>query len=67
LRAWQLAEARESGKAPFFVFPLSVLKQIAALRPSTLDELAEIKGVGPVKLKRYGPEILRILSSFRHN
>jgi ATP-dependent DNA helicase RecQ len=35
-----------------------VLRDIAALRPANLDELAEIKGVGASKLARYGAPVL---------
>ena len=31
---------------------------IAALRPTSLDELASIRGVGPAKLQQYGTALL---------
>ena len=34
-----------------------------ALRPRTLDELAEVKGFGPVKLERYGDDLLAVLAA----
>jgi ATP-dependent DNA helicase RecQ len=40
-----------------------VLRDIAALRPVTLDELAQIKGVGASKLERYGRNVLGVLST----
>jgi ATP-dependent DNA helicase RecQ len=65
LRTWQLAVARETGKAPFMVVPLSTLKQIAACRPANLQELAAIKGIGPHKLEQYGPAIIAIIADQR--
>jgi ATP-dependent DNA helicase RecQ len=38
------------------------LRDIAAVRPADLDELAQIKGVGASKLHRYGVAVLRLLS-----
>ena len=33
------------------------------MRPSSLDELAQIKGVGASKLERYGRRVLGVLSA----
>jgi ATP-dependent DNA helicase RecQ len=63
LRRWRLEKARELDKPPFVVFHDSVLKGIAASRPSTRDELAAIKGIGPRKLEQYGSEVLEIVAS----
>jgi ATP-dependent DNA helicase RecQ len=40
-----------------------VLRDIAAQRPQTLDELAQIKGVGASKLDRYGRHVLGVLGA----
>jgi superfamily II DNA helicase RecQ len=40
-----------------------VLERIASLRPTTLDELSTIKGVGPKKLRAYGPALVEIITS----
>jgi ATP-dependent DNA helicase RecQ len=37
------------------------LRDIAALRPSTLDELALAHGIGPAKLRKYGAGLLEIV------
>jgi superfamily II DNA helicase RecQ len=61
LRAWQLKVARKRGIAPFFVLPMDTLKRIAAQRPTTLEELATVKGIGPSKMKAYGHSVLDIV------
>ncbi|MCI2420213.1 DNA helicase RecQ [Saccharopolyspora sp. K220] len=61
LRAWRAATAREENKAPFIIFHDSTLRQIAAIQPSTLDELAAISGVGEQKLAKYGQAVLNAL------
>ena len=45
------------------IFHDSVLREIAAVRPATLDELAQIKGVGASKLERYGRLVLGVLGA----
>ena len=62
LRAWRLARARTDGVPPYVVFHDSVLHAIAEIRPSSLGELAQISGVGPAKLERYGDEVLAALA-----
>ncbi|MBS0411553.1 MAG: HRDC domain-containing protein, partial [Proteobacteria bacterium] len=38
------------------------LAEIAARKPGSLDGLAQISGVGSVKLERYGEQVLAVLS-----
>jgi superfamily II DNA helicase RecQ len=66
LRAWRRQTAQEMDRPPFVVFHDSVLRRIAAQRPQTLDALAAIKGVGPVKLEQYGAEILALVRAGAH-
>ena len=63
LRLWRLAEAKGQSIPPYVIFHDSVLREIAAMRPVNLDELAEIKGVGASKLARYGSLVLVVLSA----
>ena len=63
LRLWRLAEARAQSIPPYVIFHDSVLRDIAAMRPASLDELAQIKGVGASKLERYGRHVLGVLSA----
>lgn len=62
LRGWRLEKAKEMGKAPYVIFWDAVLKAIAASRPTTLNELAAIKGIGPRKLEQYGAAVLDIVN-----
>src|SRR5581483_2214600 len=61
LRAWRLERARADNVPPYVVFHDAVLHAIAAARPASLGELAQISGVGPAKLERYGDEVLALL------
>jgi DNA helicase-2/ATP-dependent DNA helicase PcrA len=52
----------EDGLPAYVVFHDRTLAEIAARRPGTADELAEIPGVGPAKLERYAGEVLAALA-----
>ena len=58
LRAWRAASAKEAGVPAYVIFHDATLRQIAALHPATLDDLATVNGVGEAKLARYGQQIL---------
>ncbi|CAB4363775.1 MAG: AAA family ATPase [Actinobacteria bacterium] len=61
LRAWR---KHASGSKPAYtVLADAALHDIARTRPSSLDELARVKGVGPAKLQLYGAGILAVVAS----
>jgi ATP-dependent DNA helicase RecQ len=62
LRAWRSAEAKAQSVPPYVIFHDSVLREIAELRPATLEALGRIKGVGASKLDRYGARVLGVLA-----
>jgi DNA helicase-2/ATP-dependent DNA helicase PcrA len=61
LRAWRTEVARRQNVPPYVVMSDAHLRGIAARRPATVDELASCPGIGPVKLDRYGDDILTVL------
>ena len=63
LKAWRLAEARAQAVPPYVVFHDSTLAAIAEARPTTLQALAGISGMGTKKLERYGAALLEVLAS----
>jgi ATP-dependent DNA helicase RecQ len=64
LRAWRAAEAKSQSVPPYVIFHDTTLREVAAVRPASLDELAQIKGVGASKLQRYGTEVLGVVGGF---
>jgi ATP-dependent DNA helicase RecQ len=58
LREARRSLAAEAGVPAYVVFHDSTLREIAAARPRSLDELAGINGVGQAKLARYGDAML---------
>jgi ATP-dependent DNA helicase RecQ len=63
LRAARRTIAAEAGVPPYVVFHDSTLREIAAVRPATLTELAKINGVGEAKLARYGSAMLAAIAA----
>jgi ATP-dependent DNA helicase RecQ len=62
LRRHRLALAREEGVAPFIIASDRTLRDIARLRPRTLEELAWAHGIGEQKARRYGRGLLQVVA-----
>ena len=52
-----------AGKPAYTVLSDQSLHEIARRRPATLADLGDIKGMGPVKLERYGDALLAVVES----
>jgi len=63
LKTWRRERAMADGVPAYVVFHDSTLAEIATRRPQTRFELAEVAGVGPAKLERYGGELIDLLAS----
>jgi superfamily II DNA helicase RecQ len=61
LRAWRRARALDDAVPAYVVAHDTTLAEIAEIRPRTLPALRRVKGMGPAKLERYGPEILAVI------
>jgi ATP-dependent DNA helicase RecQ len=61
LRSWRASEAKSQAVPPYVIFHDATLREIAAARPASLEELGQVKGVGASKLQRYGGRVLRLL------
>lgn len=62
IRAWRLRESRRHGVPAFTVLTDATVESIAENRPETAAELAAISGIGPVKLDRYGDQLLALVA-----
>jgi len=63
LREWRRATATERGVPPYVIFHDSVLRAIAQHRPASLQELANVGGVGEKKLDAYGDALIDLIGS----
>ncbi|MBV9818487.1 MAG: ATP-dependent DNA helicase RecQ [Solirubrobacterales bacterium] len=61
LREWRAQAA--DGKPAFTVAHDRTLTAIAAARPTSLESLAQIRGVGPAFIERYGADVLALLAA----
>jgi len=61
LREWRSGAAKQASVPAYVVLNDSELVGIATSRPRTLAELARCKGVGPIRLERWGDELLAAL------
>ena len=62
LKVWRAGVAREHNLPAYVVFHDATLAEMADAFPSSLDDIAQISGVGAKKLDAYGDEILRVLA-----
>jgi len=62
LRLLRLELARQESVPAFVVASDRTLRDIALLRPKSLDALLLAHGIGPAKAERYGPQILAIVA-----
>lgn len=61
LCSWRAQMAKRLNKPAFTVFHDTTLASIASVEPTTLRQLALIRGVGPQKLDRYGAQVLAVV------
>ncbi|HEY0130928.1 MAG TPA: RecQ family ATP-dependent DNA helicase, partial [Allosphingosinicella sp.] len=64
LRACRRDLAKEAGVPPYVIFHDSTLREMAELRPETLNALSRVSGVGQAKLERYGEAFVEVVRGF---
>ena len=65
LRQHRKQLASQLGVPPYIIFPDTVLIDLANIRPKTLGEFGNIKGVGEAKLKKYGLTFLQAIAEYK--
>ena len=63
LREWRSAVAKQDAVPAYVVLNDKELVGIASELPRTLPELASCRGIGPLRLEKWGDEILAVLES----
>ncbi len=62
LRAWrQETAARMGGLPAYLVYPDRTLEALASVKPRTVEELQEVKGIGPAKVRKFGRETIDVI------
>lgn len=63
LRAWRLETAKEMSVPAYVIFSDATLTALAEARPTEMSQLLGIPGIGPVKVERFGGELLQLIGS----
>ncbi|MBR2215128.1 MAG: DNA helicase RecQ [Selenomonadaceae bacterium] len=66
LRVLRKKIARQEKVPPYMVFADSALRDMCAKKPRTLEAMRQVKGVGDLKLQRYGQDFLACLMANSH-
>jgi hypothetical protein len=64
LKAWRDNLAAENGGPVYQILPQKTLADLVKALPSNFEELESIKGIGKIKVKMYGNEILTIIANY---
>ena len=62
LRQKRMEMARAQNVPPYVIFHDKTLIELAAARPSSRAQMADVPGVGEAKLDRYGPAFLAVIA-----
>ncbi len=63
LREWRKDKSKDEGVPPYIIFTNRQLAEIAVTKPSSLNALQEIKGIGDGKRKKYGEDLLEMIEA----
>lgn len=61
LKNWRSEKVNKTGLPLYMIIPNSAIDEIARFKPQTKNDLLNIKGMGEMKVAKYGDEIMRIL------
>ena len=64
LKKKRLELAQESNVPAYVIFPDKTLEDMAQRRPTSLEEFAEVKGVGKSKLTRFGDIFIEVVRGY---
>jgi ATP-dependent DNA helicase RecQ len=62
LRGIRRLLAEQKGMPPYIIFSDATLRELSRLRPSTLDKMRLVYGIGDSKLKEYGAKFLELIT-----
>ncbi|MEY2449170.1 MAG: ATP-dependent helicase UvrD/PcrA, partial [Acidimicrobiaceae bacterium] len=62
LRRWRSQQAKAASVPAFVIFDDKTLTEVASRRPTDKAGLLAVPGIGPVKLERYGDDLLAVVA-----
>ncbi len=66
LRGKRLELAKSQNVPSYVIFHDRTLREMARRKPKSLDELAQVSGVGASKLERYGADFVALIAAHAH-
>ena len=64
LRDYRLSVSKLEGVLPYMILSSNTLKEISGRYPLDEEQLKEIGGIGPVKINKYGEDIINIVKEY---
>lgn len=64
LRTLREVFSKKEGKLPYYIIAKDTLLEISGRYPSSIDELNDIKGLGPKKIDAYGEAIIKLVNEY---
>ncbi|MEG1312253.1 MAG: DNA helicase RecQ [Romboutsia sp.] len=64
LKYYRLSVSKLEGTLPYMVLGANTLKEISGRFPLELEQLKDIGGIGPVKISKYGEDIIEIVKKY---
>lgn len=57
--------ADDQGIPVYMIFDNNTLHGMVEALPDTLDQLSQVRGIGPMRLQRYGPNFISVIKKFK--
>jgi ATP-dependent DNA helicase RecQ len=64
LREWRREAAAKRGVPPFIIFQDNVLQHLSIVRPTRLETMRLVRGIGERRLEDHGPELIAIIGAY---
>ena len=64
LRDYRLSVSKLEGVLPYMILSSNTLKEISGRYPLNEEQLKDIGGIGPVKINKYGEDIINIVKEY---
>ena len=64
LREYRLSVSKLEGVLPYMILSSNTLKEISGRYPLDEEQLKDIGGIGPVKINKYGEDIINIVKEY---
>lgn len=66
LSTWRKERARQRDVESDVIISRQALWELARRKPASMDEMRDIRGLGPWRLARYGQELLQVIHTYRN-